>query len=89
MTLQELADVLHVIEPGSLSEAMLGVCIVWWLMKDIAVETANSSRLNKRLEEVEERIRLLQARSSRRMGHATVPRVHRRTYKTRYKKALR
>jgi hypothetical protein len=54
MTLQELADILHVIEPGSLSEAALGVCVVWWLMR--------------RLDEIEERVRLLQARSSRGRG---------------------
>jgi hypothetical protein len=77
MASQELADILKLIEPGSLSEAMLSVCIVWWLMKDIAVEAAKSTTLNKRLEEIEERIKLLQARSSRRGGRAKLPHVRR------------
>ena len=68
MTVQELADILHVIEPGNLSEAALGACIAWWFMKGTAIEAAKLTGLHKRLDEIEERIRLLQERSSPRGG---------------------
>jgi hypothetical protein len=85
MTLQELANILHAIEPRNLSEAALGLCIAWWFVKGTAIEAAKVTRLHKRLEEIEERIRLLQERSSRRAACAALPHVRRRGYKTRSK----